>query len=165
LILQSSETVPALLSRIRREFPRADIDANGRHRIFFENAAGSLVLQRAADAESKARIDCSANVDAPSWESKRNEQVILGGRQAVSDLLNAPDPNCIASGESATSMLFHLSYAIAKELSGKENVVTTDYEHYANLNPWLELEQRGLIKKVRCARFNPKTAQLDLSHL
>jgi len=165
LVLQSSEAVPALISRIRREFPRADTDANGRQRIFFENAAGSLVLQRATDAESKARIDCSANVDAPSWESKRNEQVILEGRQAVSDLLNAPDPNCIVSGESATSMLFHLSYAIAKELTGKENVVTTDYEHYANLNPWLELKQRGLIKEVRFARFNPKTGQLDLNHL
>ena len=165
MVLQSSETVPALLSSIRREFPRADRDANGRHRVFFENAAGSLVLQRAADAESKVRVDCSANVDAPSWESKRNEQVILEGRQAVSDLLNAPDPNCIVSGESATSMLFHLSYAIAKELTGKENVVTTDYEHYANLNPWLELKQRGLVKEVRFARFNPKTAQLDLNHL
>jgi len=165
LVLQSSDTVPALLSRIRREFPRVDTDANGRRRIFFENAAGSLVLQRAADAESKARIDCSANVDAPSWESKRNEQVILEGRQAVSDLLNAPDPNCIVSGESATSMLFHLGYAIAKELTGKENVVTTDYEHYANLNPWLELKERGLIKEVRFARFKPATAHLDLSHL
>jgi selenocysteine lyase/cysteine desulfurase len=153
-----------LLPLIRREFPRADVDASGRRRVFFENAAGSLVLQRAADAEAKARIDCSANVDAPSWESKRNEEVILQGRRAVGDLLNAPNPDCIVSGESATSLLFHLSYAIAKELSGKENVVTTDYEHYANVNPWLELENRGLVKEVRFAKFNPRTGLLDLSH-
>jgi selenocysteine lyase/cysteine desulfurase len=141
-----------------------EADANGRSRIFFENAAGSLVLQRAADAEARARIDCSANVDAPAWESKRNEEVILEGRQAVSDLLNAPDAACIVSGESATSLLFQLSYAIGKDLTGKENVVTTDYEHYANLSPWLELERRGLIKEVRFVKFNPKTASLDLSH-
>jgi selenocysteine lyase/cysteine desulfurase len=91
--------------------------------------------------------------------------VILEGRRAVSDLLNATDANCIVSGESATSLLFQLSYAIGKELSGKENIVTTDYEHYANINPWLELEQRGLVKEVRFARFNPRTALLDLSHL
>lgn len=142
-----------------------DSDANGRSRIFFENAAGSLVLQRVADAEARARIDCSANVDAPSWESKRNEEVIFEGRTAVSDLLNANDSNCIVSGESATSLLFQLSYAIGKELSGKENIVTTDYEHYANLNPWLELEQRRLAKEVRFARFNPTTGLLDLPHL
>jgi selenocysteine lyase/cysteine desulfurase len=122
-------------------------------------------LQRAADAEAKARIDCSANVDGPAWESKRNEEVISEGRQAVSDFLNAPNSNCIVSGESATSLLFQLSYAIGKELSGKENVVTTDYEHYANISPWLELKRRELVKEVRFARFNPKSAMLDLSHL
>ena len=164
LTLKSPETLNELLSSIRKEFPRAEADANGRTRIFFENAAGSLVLQRAADAEARARIDCSANVDAPSWESKRNEEVILEGRRAVSDLLNAPDEKCIVSGESATSLLFQLSYAIGKELSGKENIVTTDYEHYANLSPWLELERRGLVKEVRFAKFDPETASLDLSH-
>jgi selenocysteine lyase/cysteine desulfurase len=165
LVLHTSNTQDALLPLIRKEFPRADSDANGRRRVFFENAAGSLVLQRAADAEAKARIACSANVDAPSWESKKNEEVILEGRRAVSDLLNATDANCIVSGESATSLLFQLSYAIGKELSGKENIVTTDYEHYANVNPWLELERRRLVKEVRFARFNPRTALLDLSHL
>jgi len=154
-----------LLSSIRASFPRADTDASGRRRIFFENAAGSLVLQQAAAAEAKARIDCSANVDAPSWESKRNEEVILDGRRDVSDFLNAPDDCSIVSGESATSLLFHLSYAIAKGLSGKENVVTTDYEHYANLSPWLELQRRGLVKEVRFAKFDPRSGMLDLAHL
>ena len=163
--MQRSDFQTTILPLIRREFPRADTDANGRRRVFFENAAGSLVLQRAANAEARARMDCSANVDGPSWESKRNEEMILEGRQAVSDLLNAPNAHCIVSGESATSLLFHLSYAIARQLSGKENVVTTDYEHYANVNPWLELEQRGLIEEVRFARFNPKNGLLDLSHL
>ena len=124
-----------------------------------------MVLQRAAEAEARARVDCSANVDAPSWESKKNEEVILEGRRAVSDFLNVSDPDCIVSGESATSLLFQLSYAIAKELSGKENVVTTDYEHYSNINPWLELKQRGLVKEVRFARFDPHDGLLDVSHL
>ncbi len=42
---------------VRREFPRAEIDAKGRKRIFFENGAGSLVLQRVAETEAKARIE------------------------------------------------------------------------------------------------------------
>ena len=140
-----------LLPSIRANFPRVDADAGGRPRIFFENAAGSLVLQQAVAAEATARMDCSANVDAPSWESKKNDEVILEGRRDVSDFLNAPDEYLVVSGESATSLLFHLSYAISKELSGKENVVTTDYEHYANISPWLELQRRGLVKEVRFA--------------
>ena len=149
---------------IRREFPRAEIDASERRRIFFENGAGSLVLRRVAEAEASTRIDCSANVGSPSWESKRNEQVILEGRRAISDFLNAPSESCIFSGESATSILFCLSYALSREMSGKENVILTDYEHYANVSPWLELEQRGAVKEVRFAKFNPTDGQLDLSH-
>jgi len=153
-----------LQENIRQHFPRADVDGNGRRRIFFENAAGSLVLQRAAEAELKARIDCSANIDGPSWESKKNEQIILEGRRAVRDFLNAPSEDCIISGESATALLFSLSYALSREMSGTENIVLTEYEHYANVSPWLELEQRGVVKEVRFARFDPKDGQLDLTH-
>ena len=162
--MQNPDVAKNLLPLIRKEFPRAESDANGRPRIFFENAAGSLVLARAAEAEAKARIDCSANVDGPADESKMNEEVILGGRRAVSDLLQAQHEDCIVSGESATSLLFQLSYAIGKELSGDGNIVTTEYEHYANISPWLELERRGLVEEVRFAKFNPRDAMLDLSH-
>ena len=161
----TGQMMSQLHQAIRREFPRADADANGRRRIFFENGAGSLVLQRAAEAEAKARLDYSANVDGPFWESKMNEEVILDGRKAVRDFLNAPSEDCIISGESATSILFGLSYALSREMSGKENIVTTEYEHYANASPWLELEQRGVVKEVRFARFNPDDGQLDVSHL
>ena len=70
-----------LLGNIRREFPQAEKDANGRRRVFFENAAGSLVLRRAAEAEARARIECSSNTGGPCWESKKNEQTILDGRR------------------------------------------------------------------------------------
>lgn len=153
-----------LLDEIRREFPFAAHDASGRRRIFFENAAGSLVLRRAAEAESKVRLDCSANVGGPFWESKMNEETILEGRKSVRDLLNAPSEKCIVSGESATSLLFQLSYALSKEMTGIENVVLTEYEHFANISPWLELQRRGVIKEVRFAKFNPEDGLLDMSH-
>lgn len=153
-----------LLVGIRREFPYSEVDGNGRKRIFFENAAGSLVLKRVADAEAKTRLACSANVGGPSWESKMNEETILEGRGAVRDFLNAPSEDCIVSGESATSLLFHLAYALSKEMTGNENIVLTEYEHFANISPWLELERRGVVKEVRFARFNPDDGLLDLPH-
>jgi selenocysteine lyase/cysteine desulfurase len=154
-----------LLQAIRREFPQVEVDASGRRRVFFENAAGSLVLKRAAEAEARARLECSSNVGGPCWESKKNEETILEGRKCVSDFLNAPSEDCIVSGESATSLLFHLGYALSKEMTGTENVVLTEYEHFANISPWLELERRGAVKEVRFARFDPKDGMLDLSHL
>jgi selenocysteine lyase/cysteine desulfurase len=154
-----------LLDAIRNEFSRIDTDANGRRRIFFQNAGGSVILRRVIEAESKARRDFFPNTGDASWESRMNESVIGEGRKAVRDFLNAPSEDCIVSGESATSLLFSLSYAMSKEMSGEENVVTTEYEHYANLSPWLELQRRGVIKEVRFAKFNPEDGQLDISDL
>jgi cysteine desulfurase family protein (TIGR01976 family) len=154
-----------LLQTIRKKFPHANADATGRRRIFLDNAAGSMVLQRAVDAESKARRDYFPNVGEASWESKMNENIILEGRRAVSDFLNAPSENCIISGESATSLLFQLSYAISKDMTGKENIVTTEYEHYANITPWVELERRNAAKEVRFVKFNPNDGLLDMMQL
>jgi len=154
-----------LLQKIRSEFPRAESDFNGRKRVFFDNGTGTLVVGRAAKAEAQARIDCSANVEGLFDESRKADAIILEGRTAVADLLNAPSPDNIALGESATSLFFNLSYAIGKELTGKENVVTTEYEHYANISPWMELEERKKIGRVRFAPLIMEEGTLDMEQL
>ncbi|MFQ6126976.1 MAG: aminotransferase class V-fold PLP-dependent enzyme [Candidatus Heimdallarchaeota archaeon] len=153
------------MKKIRAAFPRAETDLNGRKRAFFDNGTGTLVVGRAARAEMEARVNCSANVGGHFDESKKANTVILEGRQAIADLLNAPTPDTIVSGESATALFFNLSYAIGKELTGKENVVTTDYEHYANISPWVELEKRRKIEQVRFTWLNKEEGTLDMDHL
>ncbi len=153
-----------LIDMVRARFPRADRDFRGRKRAFLDNGTGTLVVGRAAEEEARARVDHSANVYGIFDESKGADEVIHEGRAAVADLLNAPSPEDIVSGESATSLMFSLSYAIGKRLTGEENVVATDYEHYANLSPWIELERRGLVEEVRLAGIKEDGA-LDLSHL
>jgi selenocysteine lyase/cysteine desulfurase len=155
----------SLRRRIRAEFPRAASDARGRRRAFMDNGTGTLVVGRAAKAEAAARVDCSANVEAIFNESKAAEATILEGKKAVADLLNAPSPDTIVSGESATSLLFSLSYTMARDFTGNENIVTTDYEHYANISPWIELERRGVVREVRFAHFNKTDGTLDIDHL
>lgn len=124
-----------------------------------------MVLQRAIEAEMKSRRDFFPNVHEASWESRMNEETIIEGRKAVRDLLNAPSEDCIVSGESATSLLFYLSYALSREVGQDENVVVTEYDHYANISPWPELQRRGLVREVRFARFNPEDGQLDVGDL
>ncbi len=154
-----------LIDQIRAEFPRAAADFKGKRRAFFDNGTATLVLERAAKAENKARINCSANVGGIFNESEEAGRIILAGRQAVADFLNAPNPETIISGESATSLLFNLSYALGKELTGKENIVTTDYEHYTNVDPWEDLNNRGKVQQVRYAKLNMEEGTLDMNHL
>jgi len=154
-----------LIEQIRSAFPRAVTDLNGRKRAFFDNGTATLVVDKAAKAEAEARINCSANVGAIFNESKQAEAVIQAGRQAVAEFLNATSPATIISGESATSLFFNLSYALSKELSGNENIVTTNYEHYTNVSPWIELERRGKIQKLRFTKLNMEEGTLDMENL
>jgi len=154
-----------LVARIRREFPAVAFDPFGRRRAFLDNGAGTLVARRAAEREARARIEWSANVGNVFPESKGAEATILEGRQAAADLLHATGPGSILSGESATSLLFSLSYALGRTFNGSENVVTTAYEHHANIAPWEELVANGRIHEVRYARFDLDTGFLDVDHL
>ena len=155
----------AFIRRIRREFPAVARDSAGRKRAFLDNGAGTLVTRRAAEREAKARVEWSANVGNVFPESKGAEAVIHEGRQAVADLLNADGPEAIISGESATSLLFSLSYALGRECTGRENVVAMAYEHFANVSPWEELGRTGRIKEVRFAPFDLETGRLDMDRL
>src|SRR5512136_170072 len=112
----------AFLAGIRRQFPAAAKDATGRRRAFLDNGAGTLVCRAAAEREARARIDWSANTGNVFPESKGAEATIQAGREAVSDFLNADGPEAIISGESATSLLFSLSYALGRTLTGDGNV-------------------------------------------
>lgn len=99
---------PDYLKEIRKRFPRIEKDFNGTKRIFIDNGAGSLVLEDAAKAEFRSRIDQSANTDAIYPESKANEETIEEGRKAVSDLLNSPSSWNIFQGESASELFFRV---------------------------------------------------------
>lgn len=153
------------LKKVRREFPTAEADPTGRKRVFLDNGAGTLVTRRAAEAERRARTDWSANVGSYFTESKGAEDTILEGRKAVSDLLRADGPESIISGESCTSLLFNLSYAISRTLKGEENIVASGYEHYANINPWAELGGMHLISELRFGKFDLETGLLDMEDL
>ncbi len=155
----------ARITQIRRQFPAAVRDATGRRRAFLDNGAGTLVCRAAAEREARARIDWSANTGNVFPESQGAEATILAGRKAVSDLLNAEGPHAILSGESATSLLFSLSYALGRSCTGAENVVVTAYEHFANVSPWEELARAGKVHEGRFAPFGTKTFLLDVDEL
>jgi selenocysteine lyase/cysteine desulfurase len=157
-----------LIQDIRLEFPRVEADWRGRKRIFFDNAAGTMILDRVARAETAARIDKAANesgLDHPSTvydESRDFDELVIEGKKAIQDLLNAPSYENITIGASTTDLIFKVAYAIGRELTGKENIVTTYNEHFANTGPWLELKERKLVKEVRFVKIHKEDATLDM---
>ena len=66
-----------LLEKIRTEFPRAETDLNGQRRAFFDNATGTLDVERATRDEAEARLTCSANVGEFLMSQRRQMQLFL----------------------------------------------------------------------------------------
>lgn len=153
------------LKEIRKRFPRIEKDFKGRKRVFVDNGAGSLVLEDAAYAEMRSRIDFSANTDAIYSESRANEDVILEGRKSVADFLNAPSPQNVFQGESASELFFKISYGLRGTLEKEGNVVSSYAEHFANAAPYLEMKKNGAISELRLARLNREDGTVDLDHL
>ncbi len=153
-----------LIEDIRREFPRAGTDPWGNRRVFLDNGTGTLVLKCAADAQYEAVLDWSANPGDSFPESRRAAELMRSGLVAAADLLNAESPDNILSGQTATSLMFQLSYALGKEMNGSNTIVTTYYEHLSNIDPWRELVRRGCAKELKLARLRPD-GTLDLDHL
>ena len=111
-------------------------------------------LAKAAEAQARARIDCAAEEGSIFEESVNQAESNFGGKAVgCRPSRTLPSAGNIVSGESSTSLFFRLSYALGKEMSGNENAITTDYEHYANLSPWLELKSQGKISEVRLIRL------------
>jgi selenocysteine lyase/cysteine desulfurase len=154
----------AVLAEIQKEFARAQTDPWGKRRVFLDNGTGTLVLKGAADAQHLATTEWNANPGDSFPESRKAAECMREGIKAIADLLNAEGPENIISGQTATSLMFQLSYALGREMNPRNNIVITYYEHLSNVDPWRELVSRGVAGEVRIARLHPD-GTLDLEHL
>jgi cysteine desulfurase family protein (TIGR01976 family) len=60
-----------------------------------------------------------------------------------------------------TTLTFHLSRALGREMEPGDEVVVTELDHHANVDPWKALEaERGV--RVRTLPMIPETGELDL---
>src|SRR5262249_40525346 len=77
----------------------------------------------------------------------------LGGRVAEIEL-----------GGKMTTLSLHLGRAVGQRWSPGDEIVVTELDHHANIDPWRRLAiERGLA--IRAVRFDTRTGQLDLEEL
>jgi Selenocysteine lyase len=63
-----------------------------------------------------------------------------------------------------TTLTFHLSRALSLNYSAGDEIVVTELDHHANIDPWRRLEtERGL--KVQTVRLDTRTGQLNYQEL
>jgi cysteine desulfurase family protein (TIGR01976 family) len=147
------------VTAVREQFPALERTHNGRRAVYFDGPGGSQVAKSAIDAVSGYMSRGGANLHGPFPTSVETEEILRDTRQAMADFLGA-GPDEVAFGANMTTLTFAVSRALARTWDRNSEVVVTELDHRANVDPWLiAAAERGAA--VRWARVNPETLTLE----
>ncbi len=148
--------MPLDINFVRSHFPSL---ASGT--IFVDNPGGTQVTQSVIDAVRDYYLTANANHGGSFATSRRNDQIVHEAREASADFLNAPSPDEIVFGNNMTSLTFHVSRALGRNLSPGDEIIVTRLDHDANISPWLALQERGVV--IKWVDINPEDVTLDMA--
>jgi len=104
-----------------------------------------------------------ANLNGTFATSISTEKVIADARNTVADFLNC-QPDEVAFGPNMTTLAFSIARSLSSFIKEGDEIVVTELDHRANVDPWLTLAQdRGAV--VKFIKLNPDTYSLDLEDL
>jgi cysteine desulfurase family protein (TIGR01976 family) len=148
---------------VRKQFPALGRTHNGRGVVYFDGPGGSQVARRAIDAMSGYMERGGANLHGVFPTSTETEEILSDTREAAADFLGAA-PDEIAFGANMTTLTFAISRAVARKWDADSEIVVTELDHRANVDPWLiAAQEKGA--KVRWVRVDPETLTLDQDDL
>lgn len=147
---------------IRARFPALQRTCGSKPVAYFDGPGGTQVPRAVVDAMANYLYHHNANTHWAYPTSAETDQALAAARDAFADFLNA-ERNCIVFGNNMTTLTFHLARALGRSWSEGDEIVTTELDHHANIDPWRDVAaHRGLI--VRTARMDTQSGQLDWDH-
>lgn len=154
---------PFPIQQVRASFPALREDKNRKPLIFFDGPGGTQMAGSAAEATMSYISDGMANLHGTFPTSIRTDDMIAEARGAVADLLNC-EPSEVAFGQNMTSLAFSIARSLASFIEEGDEIVVTELDHRANVDPWVTLAQdKGAV--VKFISLNPETFTLDLDTL
>lgn len=156
-------TRPASLDEIRGAFPALARTHAGQAVAYFDGPGGTQVPRVVVDAMADYLFHHNANTHWAYPTSVETDALIADARATLADLLNAA-PDEIAFGNNMTTLTFHLSRALARGWRVGDEIVVTELDHHANVDPWRAVaREHGFV--VRTARMDPRRGTLDWNDL
>lgn len=152
------------INKVRAAFPALAVQDDGVPRIYFDNPAGTQVPSGVIERMSDCLQKSNANLGGYFKTSSLADAVADSARTAMADFLNAPSPNEIIFGQNMTTITLHVSRSIGRTMSAGDEILLTQMDHDANVQPWVLLaEDLGLT--IRWLPFNTETYEFDMSAL
>jgi cysteine desulfurase family protein (TIGR01976 family) len=150
----------ATIDHIRSQFPALK-RTHGSHVVaYFDGPGGTQVPGSVPVAMADYLFHRNANAHWAFPTSAETDRVRHQAREAMADFLEAA-PNEIIFGPNMTTLTYQLSRALGRSMVPGDEIVVTELDHHANVDPWKALEaERGVV--IRTIPLNLETGALDL---
>lgn len=148
----------ASVDTIREHFP-ALRRTHGDHPVaFFDGPGGTQVPDAVPVAMADYLFHRNANAHWAFPTSAETDRVRHQAREAMADFLGT-GPDEVIFGANMTTLTYQLSRALGREMKAGDEIVVTELDHHANIDPWRALEkERGVTVKV--LPLDPETGTL-----
>ena len=143
------------LDRIRKDFPALDDGV-----AYFDGPGGTQVPRQVGEAIATTMTAGISNRGVVTAAERRAEEVVVGARQAVADLLGC-DPGGVVFARSMTQATYDVSRALATEWGPGDEVVVTRLDHDSNIRPWVQAAERAGAT-VRWVGFDRESGDLTV---
>ena len=148
---------------IRAEFPALERWQGGHPVAYFDGPGGTQVPRAVGDALADYLFHHNANTHWAFPTSAETDAMLASARAAAADFLGATAGE-IAFGANMTTLTFHLARALARGFAPGDEIVVTELDHHANVDPWrAAAADRGLT--VKTVRMDVDTFRLDFDDL
>ncbi len=146
------------LDFIRNEYPSLREDY-----VFFDNAGGSQTLKRVMDKVTEYYMTSDVQMGGTYSVSVQAKERVNSGSAQIAQTLNAKLAHEAVIGGSSTALIRLFSIVIGKTLNAGDEIIITNADHEANISPWKNLAEQGIV--IKTWEFNKETFQLELEDL
>jgi cysteine desulfurase family protein (TIGR01976 family) len=151
-----------LAARVRPAFPALTRTIAGTPVAYFDGPGGTQVPQPVVDAVVDYLVHHNANDGWAFRSSIETDHALRHARAAAAAFVNAASADEILFGNNMTTLTFHIARAVGRMLTPGDEIVVTDLDHHANIDPWVALARDyGAVIKHVPLRDNLPELDLD----
>jgi len=143
---------------VRRQFPSLETEW-----AFMDNAGGAQILGSVVERINEYFLTSNVQLGASYELSQLARARLNEASESIAQYINAPDSSEIVMGPSTTMLTRALASSFLKSLQPGDEIIVTQFDHEANIGPWLELENHGVI--IRFWELNTDSLEIDLHQL
>jgi cysteine desulfurase family protein (TIGR01976 family) len=147
------------VDHIRAAFPALERVHAGRPVAYFDGPGGTQVPAPVVEAMTDYLVRHNANTHWNYPASAETDRIIADARAAFADFFQGSADE-VVFGANMTTLTLHVGRALGGHWGPGDEIVVTELDHHANVDPWRALErERGVT--VRMAAMDPAAGQLD----